>query len=90
MCLNLHQNLGRSWYHETSLSPAVILILTIQRRCFFCGFFCLFVCIVCVFVCMRAMHVCVYACVRACVRIYVCLLPVKSAYCSLVILLGKG
>ena len=32
-CLDSH------WYHETSLSPPVIFLLTIQRRCFFCRSF---------------------------------------------------
>ena len=33
-------------YHETSLSPPVILLLTIPKRCFFCGsFFVICVCL---------------------------------------------
>ena len=34
-----HQNLGWGWYHETSLSPPVIFLLTVPRWCFFCGCF---------------------------------------------------
>ena len=39
ICLNSHQNLGCGWYLETSLSPPVIVLLTIPRWYFFCVFF---------------------------------------------------
>ena len=39
MCLDPHQNSGWGWYRKTCLSPSVTFLLTIPRRCIFCGSF---------------------------------------------------
>ena len=40
MCLDPHLNHGSGWRPETCLSPLVkVFLLTVQRRCFFCGSF---------------------------------------------------
>ena len=43
MCLDLHQKSGWGWYRQTCISPPVTFLLTVWRRCFFCGSFLLFV-----------------------------------------------
>ena len=51
MCLDPHQNEGRGWYRETSLSIPVIFLLTIPRWYFFFGSFYVFsllYCLICV------------------------------------------
>ena len=35
MCLDPHQKYGWGWYRQTCLSPPVIFLLTVPRRCFF-------------------------------------------------------
>ena len=46
ICLHQHQKQGWGWYHKTSLQERYYL-LTVPRRCFFCGLFLLFMFRVC-------------------------------------------
>ena len=48
-CFNIYVfNKRNDWYHKTSLShPVKIFLLTVPKRCFFCGSFLLFLFRVC-------------------------------------------